>query len=80
MIRVLIGALAIQHRSKTTQQHNNTTAGRASAVTLPWNPEIAWVACDLFIRDVPLVQCPRAALRAQIKKAKGMGYQLKTGV
>ena len=49
-------------------------------MTLPWNPEIAWVACDLFIRDVPLVQCPRAALRAQIKKAKGMGYQLKTGV
>src|SRR3990172_8866725 len=47
-----------------------------SLVVCPWDNEIAWVIADLYEGDhKPYTQCPRTALRRQIKKAKEAGYK-----
>eukprot|EP00271_Cylindrocystis_brebissonii_P007114 TRINITY_DN2027_c0_g2_i1.p1 TRINITY_DN2027_c0_g2~~TRINITY_DN2027_c0_g2_i1.p1 ORF type:complete len:438 (+),score=73.42 TRINITY_DN2027_c0_g2_i1:264-1577(+) len=52
----------------------------STTVVLPWKPEVGWVACDLVMNGEPLQQAPRVVLKNQIKKAKEMGFQMKTGV
>eukprot|EP00897_Mesotaenium_endlicherianum_P000921 jgi/Mesen1/1082/ME000123S00254 len=52
----------------------------SSVVRLPWKPEVAWVAADLYMGGTPLPQAPRNVLKAQIASAKKQGYQMKTGV
>ena len=51
-----------------------------SLIQLPWKPEVGWLASDLVCGGKPVVDSPRAILKAQIAKAKALGYQLKTGV
>ena len=51
-----------------------------SLIQLPWKPEVAWLASDLWMDGKPVDASPRVALKKQVEKAKKKGYRLKTGV
>ena len=51
-----------------------------SLIQLPWNPEIGWLASDLWMDGKEVEASPRVALKRQIEKAKKKGYRIKTGV
>ena len=51
-----------------------------SLIQLPWKPEVAWLAADLWMNDAPVEASPRNALKAQIARAAARGMQMKTGV
>jgi glutamine synthetase type III len=51
-----------------------------SLTQLPWKPEVAWVASDLWMSDRPLPQSPRQVLKSAIADARELGYELRTGV
>jgi glutamine synthetase len=51
----------------------------ASFTPLPWKPEVARLACDLYVDGEPWPYCPRTILRNQLAKAKELGYELKIG-
>ena len=52
----------------------------ASLVTLPWKPEVGWVAADLVMATKPVDQAPRNLLKATIAKAAEAGFAMKSGV
>ncbi|WP_066556138.1 type III glutamate--ammonia ligase [Croceicoccus bisphenolivorans] len=52
----------------------------ASFIQLPWHPEVAWVAADLWMDDKPVEASPRVVLKRQIAKAAELGLVMKTGV
>ncbi|WP_298289468.1 type III glutamate--ammonia ligase [Novosphingobium sp.] len=52
----------------------------ASLIQLPWKPDVAWLAADLWMSGQPVDHGPRNALKQQIAKAAALGLQLKTGV
>ena len=45
-----------------------------SMIQLPWKPEVAWVAADLYMDGKPIEQGPRNALKRMIAKAAEQGY------
>lgn len=49
-------------------------------VQLPWDKEIAWVPCNLYLHGEPFKQCPRQVLASLMEKAKGMDLSFKTAV
>ncbi len=51
-----------------------------SAIILPWEKEVKWVACDLFLDARPLKQSPRYVLKKLISQINESGYEMKTGV
>ncbi len=51
-----------------------------SLMQLPWQPEIGWLAADLWMDGKAVEASPRVALKRQIEKARGLGYTMKTGV
>ncbi len=51
-----------------------------SMIQLPWKPEVAWVAADLWMGGKPIEQGPRNTLKRMIAAAAAQGFQLKTGV
>ena len=51
-----------------------------SLIQLPWNPEIGWLASDLWMDGKEVEASPRVALKNQIAKAQRKGYSVKTGV
>jgi glutamine synthetase type III len=52
----------------------------ASLIQLPWKPDVAWLAADLWMSGKPVDHAPRNALKEQIGKAAALGLQMKTGV
>ncbi len=52
----------------------------ASAIQLPWKPDVAWVAADLVMDGAPLAQAPRVVLKKLVDDAAREGYRVKTGV
>jgi glutamine synthetase type III len=52
----------------------------ASVTQLPWKPEFAWVAADLYLDGKVVEQAPRAVLKRQVATAKELGLRVKTGV
>lgn len=52
----------------------------SSLIQLPWKPEVAWVAADLWMNDKPVEHGPRNLLKAQLVLAAEQGLQMKTGV
>ena len=52
----------------------------ASLTQLPWNPEVAWVAADLWMNGVEVDSAPRNVLKRQVARAAAAGYRMKTGV
>ncbi len=51
-----------------------------SLIQLPWKPEVAWLAADLWMGGKEVEASPRVALKRQIAKAAAKGYRVKTGV
>lgn len=51
-----------------------------SLIQLPWQPEIGWLAADLWMDGEEVAASPRVALKNQLKKAEKNGYRMKTGV
>ena len=51
-----------------------------SLIQLPWKPEVAWLASDLWMDGKPVEASPRIALKRQLEKAKALGFRMKTGV
>jgi glutamate---methylamine ligase len=51
-----------------------------SLTILPWKPEVAWLAADLWMDGKEVEASPRIALKRQDALAKKKGYRLKTGV
>jgi glutamine synthetase type III len=52
----------------------------ATAMQLPWKPEIAWVTGDVVMDGKPVEQNPRQMLKGVIADAARDGYAMKTGV
>jgi glutamine synthetase len=52
----------------------------ASAIQLPWRPEVAWVAADLYMGGKPVEQGPRWVLKRQIEAAARQKFVMKSGV
>ncbi len=52
----------------------------ASLIQLPWKPEVAWLAGDLWMAGKPVEASPRIALKRQIEKAEARGLYMKSGV
>lgn len=52
----------------------------ASCTVLPWNPEIAWFASDLWCRGEPFEACSRQILKRQTEAAAAMGLRMNLGV
>ena len=51
-----------------------------SLIQLPWKPEVAWLASDLWMDGQPVEASPRVMLKRQVEAAAAQGYRLKTGV
>ena len=51
-----------------------------SVMQLPWKPEVAWVAGDLWMDGEEVAASPRVALKRQLARARKQGLRLKTGV
>ncbi|MEF8833709.1 MAG: type III glutamate--ammonia ligase [Halofilum sp. (in: g-proteobacteria)] len=47
---------------------------------LPWKPEVAWVAGDLWMDGEPIEQAPRRVLKRMILAAQAEGFHPKSGV
>lgn len=52
----------------------------SSAIVLPWNPEIAWLASDLYLRGAPFEACSRHILRRALAQAAEMGFRFNLGI
>lgn len=51
-----------------------------SLIQLPWQPEIGWLASDLWMDGKEVEASPRVALKRQLARATKKGYRMKTGV
>ncbi len=51
-----------------------------SLIQLPWQPDVGWLAGDLWMGGKEVEASPRIVLKRQIEKASKLGYRLKTGV
>ena len=51
-----------------------------SLIQLPWKPEVAWLAGDLWMDGKPVEGSPRIIFKRQIERAAEMGYRMKTGI
>ena len=51
-----------------------------SLIQLPWKPEVAWLAADLWMDGKPVEASPRVALKRQLEAMAAKGYRMKTGV
>ena len=52
----------------------------SSLIQLPWQPDVAWLAGDLWMNGEPVKSSPRVMLGNQIKELKKKNLKLKTGV
>ncbi|MFT5175703.1 MAG: glutamine synthetase type III [Gammaproteobacteria bacterium] len=52
----------------------------STLIQLPWKPQVAWLAADLYMDGVAVAHAPRHVLGTQIERAARAGYQMKTGV
>ncbi len=51
-----------------------------SFTPVPWQPDLARFACDVYVEGEPWPYCPRTILRRQLQRARERGYVFKTGV
>lgn len=51
-----------------------------SLVQIPWQPDVGWLASDLYMDGEPIRASPRIALKNQLKRAEQMNMRMKTGV
>ena len=58
----------------------NALPDTASGLILPWNPEVAWFASDLYLKGAPFEACSRNILRRALKEAADMGFRFNLGI
>ncbi len=51
-----------------------------SLIQLPWKPEVAWLASDLWMDGKEVADSPRAQLKRQVAAAADKGMRMKSGV
>lgn len=51
-----------------------------SLMQIPWQPELGWLAADLWMDGKPVSASPRVALKRQLERAEKKGLYMKTGV
>lgn len=51
-----------------------------SMTVLPWNPEVAWFASDLYLQGKPFEACCRTILKNVLSQARPMGYSFNLGI
>ena len=51
-----------------------------SVIQLPWRRDVAWVAADCTMEDVPIAQAPRVVLKRLVAEAAAANLRVKTGV
>ena len=52
----------------------------SSLIQIPWQPEVAWLAGDLYMNGKPVEASPRVMLRNQIARLSKKNMYLKSGV
>ncbi len=52
----------------------------SSLIQLPWQPDVGWLAGDLWMNGKPVSSSPRIMLKNQIERLKRKKLSLKTGV
>ncbi|MGQ0669531.1 MAG: type III glutamate--ammonia ligase [Actinomycetota bacterium] len=52
----------------------------ASFTPVPWQPNLARFACDVYVEGEPWPYCPRTILRRQLDRARSLGYVFKIGM
>ena len=52
----------------------------SSLMVLPWKPEVAWLAADLWMEGKPIEAAPRVMLKSMLAKAAEADHHMKTGV
>lgn len=52
----------------------------ASFTPVPWQPNLARLACDMYVEGEPWPYCPRTILRRQLALARERGFVAKTGM
>ena len=52
----------------------------SSLIQLPWKPEVAWLAADLWMDGKEVEASPRIMLKRQIERLRVKGKAMKTGV
>ncbi|CAA9557886.1 Glutamine synthetase type I [uncultured Synechococcales cyanobacterium] len=51
-----------------------------SVTILPWKPEVAWFASDLYLQGKPFEACCRGILKRVLAEAAGMGFTFNLGI
>jgi glutamine synthetase len=51
-----------------------------SAIVLPWNPQVAWFASDLYLHGSPFEACSRGILKRALARAAEMGFRFNLGI
>jgi len=51
-----------------------------SLIVLPWQPNVGWVASDVYLDGQPFAAAPRVILKRVLKQCQERGYSYKTGV
>ncbi len=51
-----------------------------SVAVLPWKPNVAWFASDLWLDGKPFTACSRGILNRQMKSAADLGYVFNLGI
>jgi glutamine synthetase len=57
-----------------------TMPDAATATILPWNPDFAWFASDLYLEGKPFPACCRTILKQVLAQVAGMGYTFNLGI
>ena len=51
-----------------------------SLIVLPWQPNVGWVASDVYLDGQPFAAAPRVILKRVLKQCQEQNYSYKTGV
>jgi glutamine synthetase len=51
-----------------------------SVAVLPWNPEVAWFASDLYFHGAPFEACSRTILKRVLARGAEMGFRFNLGI
>lgn len=52
----------------------------ATATVLPWNPEVVWMASDLYLKGAPFDACCRSILKSVLAQAAALGFTFNLGI
>jgi glutamine synthetase len=51
-----------------------------SLIVLPWQPNVGWVASDVYMNGEPFTAAPRVIFKRILQQCQELGYSYKTGV